>query len=168
MKPSAFILAIFLFLSYGCVGESEDAGSGTELADTACVPIPWPDSLPVYEHVVIVVEENKDYDEVIGDPPPAPYINKTLKAEGANFTQVFGEEHYSQGNYFWLFSGDDQDVGFTDQIPNKANNPNYPFTAPNLGQQLIDKGLSFKGYAESLPAGICEKCLKEHYPGEAV
>ncbi|MGD8779423.1 MAG: alkaline phosphatase family protein [Ignavibacteria bacterium] len=112
--------------------------------------IKWPDNLPVYDHIVIVVEENKDYEEVIGNPN-ASYINDVLKKEGANFIQMYGEEHYSQGNYFWLFSGDNQTVGFSDQVPSRENNPDYPFTTSNLGQQLIAKGLTFKGYAESLP-----------------
>jgi acid phosphatase len=106
--------------------------------------IPWPAGLPVYDHVVIVVEENKDYDQVVGSPD-APFINK-LRAEGASFTRMFGEEHHSQGNYFWLFSGDNHGVGFRDGVPH------YRFEAPNLGASLIKKGLSFKGYAESLPA----------------
>ncbi|MEK8016920.1 MAG: alkaline phosphatase family protein [Candidatus Parabeggiatoa sp.] len=110
----------------------------------------WPAGLPVYDHIVIVVEENKDYEEIIGNPN-APYINNVLKQEGANFTQIYGEEHHSQGNYFWLFSGDNQTVGFMDEIPSEETNLNYPFTTANLGQQLIKKGLSFKGYAESLP-----------------
>jgi hypothetical protein len=50
------------------------------------------------------------------------------------------------GNYFWLFSGSDQRVGFEDDIPKKK------LTTSNLGQQLIARGLSFKGYAEDLPA----------------
>ena len=112
----------------------------------------WPAGLPVYDHVVIVVEENKDFGQVIGKTATAPYINKVLRAEGATFTQMFGEEHNSQGNYFWLFSGSDQGVGFDDVIPTSQNNPNYPFQASNLGAQLIRKGLTFKGYAESLPA----------------
>ena len=45
--------------------------------------IPWPPNLPVYDHIVIVVEENKDYEEVVGQNY-APYLNKTLKAEGAD------------------------------------------------------------------------------------
>ena len=66
---------------------------------------------------------------------------------------MFGEEHPSQGNYFWLFSGSNQNVGFSDAVPSAANHPaDYPFRASNLGEQLIKKGLSFKGYAESLPA----------------
>jgi len=115
----------------------------------------WPAGLPVYDHVVIVFEENKDYEEIIGNPK-APYINNVLRTEGANFTQMFAEEHYSQGNYFWLFSGSNQTVGFYDVIPSKTNHPNYPFTASNLGAQLIAKKLTFKGYAENLPAiGSC-------------
>ncbi|HYH67611.1 MAG TPA: hypothetical protein VD866_23135 [Urbifossiella sp.] len=69
----------------------------------APAPLPWPAGLPVYDHVVIVVEENKDYDDIIGNAS-APYINKVLRAEGANLTRMFGEEHNSQGNYYWLFS----------------------------------------------------------------
>ncbi len=104
----------------------------------------WPTRLPVYNHVLIVIEENKDYDEIIGNSN-APYIN-TLASEGANFTQMFAEEHNSEGNYFWLFSGTNQRVGFTDQIPR------HSIAAENLADELIKKGLSFKGYAEDLPA----------------
>jgi hypothetical protein len=109
----------------------------------------WPSNLPVYDHIVIVVEENKDLEQIFrGD---APYIKK-LAAEGASITRMFGEEHPSQGNYFWLFSGSNQNVGFFDQVPSAAHRADYPFTASNLGEQLIKKGLSFKGYSESLPA----------------
>lgn len=112
-------------------------------------PLAWPKDLPVYDHIVIVVEENKDYAEIIGSDK-ASYINDVLKAEGANFTQMFGEEHFSQGNYFWLFSGSNQGVCFCDQVPNEST-PHYPFEASNLAQQLLEIGLTFKGYAESLP-----------------
>ena len=112
--------------------------------------IDWPKDLPVYDHIVIVVEENKDYAEII-DSPAAPYINGVLKKEGANLTRMFGEEHNSQGNYFWMFSGSNQTVGFIDHVPNAQNHPNYPFVSSNLGFQLIRNGLTFKGYSEGLP-----------------
>ena len=113
--------------------------------------MPWPPALPVYDHIVIVVEENKDFEQILGGGFDAPYIRK-LASEGAIFERMFAEEHYSQGNYFWLFSGSNQNVGFRDQVPSKANHPDYPFKASSLGEQLIAKGLSFKGYAESLPS----------------
>ena len=100
-------------------------------------------SLPRYDHIVIVVEENKDYEEIIGSSA-APYLNK-LAAEGATLTHMFGEEHPSEGNYFWLFSGDNQNVEFSDLVPSSK------FTTSNLGEQLIKKGHSFKGYSQSLP-----------------
>lgn len=126
--------------------EAADAGS-SGINNT----LAWPSGLPVYDHVVIVVEENKGYEQIIGNPA-APYINEVLRKEGANFTRFYAEEHFSEGNYFWLFSGDNQGVGYKDRIPSATNHPGYPFTAANLGQQLIAKGKSFKGYAESLPA----------------
>ena len=124
-----------------------------------------PSGLPVYDHIVIVVEENKDFDQILGDQSAAPYLRQ-LATEGAVFNQMFAEEHYSQGNYFWLFSGNNQNVGFFDQVPSKANHADYPFTASDLGEQLIKKGLTFKGYSESLPeigyAGVIgpENCDK--------
>jgi len=124
-----------------------------------------PDGPAVYDPILIVMEENKEDSEIIGHPA-APYINDVLAKEGASFTQMFGEEHYSQGNYFWFFSGENHTFGFRDVIPNAENKP---FTAPNLRSQLIEKGLTFKGHTENLPeigffhrrlAGIL--CQKTH------
>ena len=112
--------------------------------DTAGARIPWPAGLPVYDHVLIVIEENKDYEQIDSNPA-ASYINGTLIAEGATLVQMFAEEHNSEGNYLWLFSGSNQNVGFNDQIPPDKK------SASNLGAQLIAAGRSFKGYSEGLP-----------------
>jgi len=133
-----------------------------------------------YDHIVIVIEENKYYSDIIPINETssedslnlvdnvAPYINKTLKKEGANFTNMYAEEHYSEGNYFWLFSGSNQGIGFLDKIPNQTT-PNYPFTSSNLASQLIAKNLTFKGYSESLPSigykGIISRpYVRKHVP----
>jgi acid phosphatase len=122
----------------------------------------WPKQLPVYDHIVIVFEENKDYDQVINNRA-APYINGTLKAEGADLTKMYGEEHYSEGNYFWLLSGSNQDIGYVDAIPSRETSPHYPFLTPNLAEQLIKRGFSFKGYSEDLPAIGDPVAKMEHY-----
>ena len=111
---------------------------------------PRAQQLPKYDHVVIVIEENKNYEQVIGNKA-APYINGTLKAEGADLTRMYAEEHYSEGNYFWLLSGSNHGIGFLDAIPGRKSDAGYPFLAPNLGQQLIKHGYTFKGYSEDLP-----------------
>jgi phospholipase C len=143
MRRFAVILCLLLV---SCTTARPPAcGPRAALAASPRARILWPAGLPVYDHIVIVVEENKDYDQIIGNPD-APYINDILQAEGASLTRMYAQEHHSQGNYFWLFSGSNQGVGFFDRIPRK------PRTASNLGEQLIKTSRSFKGYSEGLPA----------------
>jgi hypothetical protein len=59
----------------------------------------WPSTLPIYGHIVIVIEENKDVEQILGSRVDAPNIRE-LAAEGAVISAMFGEEQYSQGNYF--------------------------------------------------------------------
>ena len=54
-------------------------------------------------HIVVVIDENHSYSEIIGSSD-APYIN-SLATEGALFTQSFAVAHPSQPNYLALFSG---------------------------------------------------------------
>lgn len=107
---------------------------------------------PKYDHIVIVVEENKFPEQVLCGAStivcPAPFLNR-LVAEGTSFGQMYAEEHFSQGNYFWLFSGSNQGVGHLDGVPTIP--PSAPFAANNMGKALLTNGLSFIGYAESLP-----------------
>jgi acid phosphatase len=123
---------------WGILAWAASLGAAAALAPASAA------DLPRYKHIVVAVEENKDFDQIIGNPA-APYLNK-LAAEGTVLTHMFAEEHDSQGNYFWLFSGNNQDVGFNDVVPAEK------FSTSNLGAALIAKGFTFKGYAQSLPA----------------
>lgn len=98
--------------------------------------------LPRPDHIVIVIEENHSYSQII-DSPDAPYINR-LAAQGAVFTHSSGITHPSQPNYLALFSGSTQ--GITD------NTCPHTLTTPNLGHALFAAGLTFAGYSEDLPA----------------
>jgi hypothetical protein len=140
MKRPAILLA---FLS-ALASTGSACHHSTSPQEPAGPKLKWPLGRPVYDHVIIVVEENKDYGQIIGSAA-APYIN-FLKREGASFTQMYAEEHHSQGNYFWLFSGSNQGVGFNDFVPRS------PITAPNLGEELLRAGRTFRGYSEDLPA----------------
>src|SRR5205823_1618032 len=101
-------------------------------------PIPRPD------HVVVVIDENHAYSQIIGSSS-APYIN-SLVSQGALLTNSFAITHPSQPNYIAIFSGSQQGI-------NDNNTPtNLPFTAPNLGAQLIASGRTFAGYSEGLPS----------------
>src|SRR5216683_4578734 len=108
-KPSrltATILALVLALLPG-IGILSIARPALAWQENLPLPLPSPAGLPVYDHVVIVVEENKDYEQIIGNKN-ASYINDVLRKEGANLTKSYAEEHFSEGNYFWLFSGSNQ------------------------------------------------------------
>lgn len=98
--------------------------------------------LPRPDHIVMVIEENHSYNQII-DSPDAPYINR-LATQGAVFTQSYGVTYPSQPNYLALFSGSTQ--GITD------NSCPHTFTTPNLGHALLAAGLTFAGYSEDLPS----------------
>jgi phosphatidylinositol-3-phosphatase len=94
------------------------------------------------DHVVVVIEENHGYNQIIGSPE-APYIN-ALATAGALLTDSHGTGRPSQPNYLDLFSGSNQGI-------NHNNDPGF-FTAPSLGGSLIAAGFSFTGYAQSMPS----------------
>lgn len=100
-------------------------------------------ALPRYDHIVVVIDENHGYGDILGNPD-APYINH-LAHIGANFTNSHAIEHPSQPNYLCLFSGSNQNV-HDDGRPD-----DLPFTTPNLGAQLLANHLTFIGYCEGLP-----------------
>jgi hypothetical protein len=100
--------------------------------------------IPQYDHVVLVMEENHAYHEIVGSAN-APYINQLVK-DGVLFTNSHGIGHPSQPNYLVLFSGSTQGVTGDDCLQGKT-----PFNTPNLGEALMDKKLTFKGYAQTMP-----------------
>jgi len=101
-------------------------------------------SPPAYDHVVVVVEENRSFSQIIGSPD-APFIN-ALATTGALLTGMYGITHPSQPNYLHLFSGSSQGQ-MSNDVPGSQ-----PFTTANLGAALAAVGRTFTGYSESLPA----------------
>ena len=101
--------------------------------------------VPRYDHVVLVIEENHTYNQIIGNSS-MPYLN-SLATGGALFTQSSGTEHPSQPNYLDLFSGSDQGV-YGDYPLDSVS----PLTADNLGAELLHHGKSFGIYSEALPS----------------
>lgn len=108
---------------------------------------------PRFDHIVIVVMENKNFNAIIGRPDEAPYIDQ-LAAGGAVFSNSFAVAHPSQPNYLALFSGSTQGVT-SDHCPEKFTK------VPNLGAELINAKLSFAGYSESMPSAGYTGCGRE-------
>lgn len=97
---------------------------------------------PKPDHVIVVIEENKAYSQIIGSAA-APYLN-SLARQGASFSDFLSFHHPSQPNYIEIFSGSNQGI-WNDTVPASR------LTIPSLGGALIKAGLSFRGYAEDLP-----------------
>lgn len=117
------------------------------LAHAAEKPLPRPD------HIVIVVEENKSFAQIIGNPD-APYIN-ALARRGVLFTHSYGVTHPSQPNYLALFSGSTHGVS--------SNECPLTLSGENLASALLLRKLSFASYAESMPEAGYPGCSNGAY-----
>jgi phosphatidylinositol-3-phosphatase len=118
--------------------------------------------IPRYAHVFVIVEENKEYEQIL-DPAAAPNI-AGLAAKFGNATKFYGEVHPSEANYVALLGGDtfgihDDDgfsckAGDTDPFCGGSSAPgyaNHTTQTPHLGMQLEAEGLTWKAYLENLP-----------------
>jgi hypothetical protein len=129
-SSTATVLLILLG-SLGCSLSSAGAPRPT--------PTPTsPGTVPGFGHVVLVVEENSSYSEVIGSSE-MPYLN-SLAAQYGLATRYFANTHPSIGNYFMLTTG---------QII--TNNDSFTGTVDvdNIVRELLASGKTWKSYAES-------------------
>jgi hypothetical protein len=118
---------------------SDNTGQFRSLSATAATS----GVIPRYDHVVVVVMENKGISSIVGNTVDAPYINSLLSS-GVNFTQSYAVTHPSEPNYLALFSGSTQGIT-DDSCP-------HTFGMDNLGHQLIAAGYTFAGYSETMPS----------------
>ena len=125
------------------------SSSGTSAAN----PTGLPRRVPRFDHVVVAVLENHAYSEVIGQSS-APFLNH-LETSGAVLTQSYAITHPSEPNYLALFSGSTQGLS-DDSCP-------HDYTGPNLAGVLLNRGLSFTGYSEDLPAPGFTGCSSGAY-----
>lgn len=109
---------------------------------------------PRPDHVVVVVEENRGYSQILHKEHAASTIY-SLAQRGMLFTQSYGVTHPSQPNYLALFSGATQGVA--------GNACGYSFSNDTLASALQDQGLSFASYSESLPEIGSLACMAGHY-----
>ncbi len=131
--------------------------SGGGVTHTATVPVTVTSKnilgINPPDHVVIVMEENHSFSNIIGSSQ-APFIN-SLAQQGALFTQSFAVEHPSQPNYLDLFSGSNQGVT-DDSCP-------HSFSTENLATELVAAGRTFTGFSEDLPSAGSTVCTSGEY-----
>ena len=118
------------------------------------VPAAHAGLLPRPDHVVVVIEENRSFMQIMDPRNQDSYIHALAK-RGMLFTRSYGVTHPSQPNYLAFFSGS------THGVTNNACP--HAFDSDNLAKVLLDAGLSFASYAESLPEAGDMTCLSGAY-----
>jgi phosphatidylinositol-3-phosphatase len=92
-------------------------------------------------HLVLVVLENREYDEVV-DNPEAPYLN-LLAERGALATRYYGVAHPSLPNYLALLAGSTFGIA--------ENCLDCVLRGANLATQLSRAGISWRAYMGGMP-----------------
>jgi phosphatidylinositol-3-phosphatase len=111
-----------------------------------------------FSHIVLLVEENHSYSDVVGSSS-MPYLNSLISQYGLA-TQYFANTHPSLPNYLVLTTG-----------LMESNNDNFAgaVSDDNIVRELVKAGKSWKAYLESLPSpgylgGDTGAYLRQHNP----
>lgn len=158
IKSVGALVAVAIAVAASLFGSRYFSSGHTRLSDVprSVVAAVAPDLPKAPSHVVIVVEENKEFSDIAGKTRSAPYLN-ALIARGALFTRSYGIAHPSQPNYVALFAGTPDTNG--DHCPPAGIDTN----APNLATQLRAAHRSFAGYSEDLPQAGSRVCWAGQY-----
>jgi hypothetical protein len=148
----ACVASGYLLSSAGC-GSQAPGGTDPTLARVSQSA----SSFPQYDHVFLIINENHNYNQIIGNPA-APIINALASHYGLA-TSYTGVGDPSEPNYVAMLGGDT--FGISSDDPYFF--PGHTVSASNLMSQLDVAGKTWKGYFEDLPypgyRGYC-------YPGK--
>ena len=124
--------------------------------------------LPAIKHVFVIVLENKEFAEWFGPGRLYdPYLVNTLIPEGALIPNYFGTGHSSADNYISMISGQPPTADSKNDCPDpmttvgaktdangiaQSNGCLYPPSYQDIGDQLAGKNLTWKAYAQNIPA----------------
>ncbi|HET7454266.1 MAG TPA: alkaline phosphatase family protein [Solirubrobacterales bacterium] len=105
-------------------------------------PAPAADAAPPPpSRLFLVVLENREYEEALGNPE-APYLEH-LAEKGAVATNYYGVSHPSLPNYLALFAGSTFGIA--------ENCTECVVSGPNLATQLSRAGITWRAYMQTMP-----------------
>jgi hypothetical protein len=136
MKCERYVrrLLVFLIANIGLSAYAQIACTGDK------------SKIPLFRNVVIVVEENQSFEDVIRKDSKMPYLND-LAARGALAHRYFANTHPSINDYFILTAG-----RRGTSLPSAlADTFGGVVSGENVASILTRHGKSWKAYAESLP-----------------
>ena len=139
------LLAVML-LAAAC---SAQPAAQTPLSDTA---------IPAFDHIFVLVLENRSFTDVIGSPH-MPRFNALAK-ENTLLTQYTGVTHPSLPNYIAMVSGDTQGI--------EKDCKDCFVNAETLAERLEAAGRAWKTYQEDMPEpcflGDAGEYVQKHNP----
>ena len=117
---------------------------------------------PAPKHIVIVFEENRDYDRIANDK--SLVVMQSLIERGTLFTDSHAITHPSLPNYFAIFAGQtNTDGDHCSDKPDVAGdlpvNAGLTSPMPSIASELIAAHRTFVGYSEGLPNAGYVRCF---------
>ncbi len=114
-------------------------------------------TVPGYDHVFVVMMENQDYANIIGNTRQAPFVNSLL-SKGTSFGAMYAEVHPSDPNYLALSAGSTFRVmGNPIEV-----NLDYTIDARNIGDLVDDAGKTWRAYYQNAN-GPCDNTIHGTY-----
>ncbi len=113
--------------------------------------------------VFVIVEENHNWGSIVGNSS-APYINNALLPKSSYAKNYKGADsgqiHPSEPNYIWMEAGSNTNLSngiktYTFAGDGDPDASNQSTTTQHLVSLLMQAGISWKSYQESLPSSGC-------------
>jgi len=122
---------------------------------------PPPSAVPPFDHVFLIVMENTDYRQVIGDTANAPYING-LAARGTLFANYDAVYHPSDENYLAIAAGDTF-------VRGGLYFPKLRLAQRHIGDAVEAAGKSWKAYEQGMgpPCNTTTRYDRDFEPDDA-
>lgn len=125
-------------------------------------PAPPPAStVPRFDHVFLIMMENTDYEQVIGDANDAPFINQ-LAHRGTLLARFTGVYHPSDENYLAIAGGDTA-------VRGAIYFPKIHLAVRHLGDSIEAAGKTWKAYEQGMgtPCNTTTQYDKYYEPDDA-
>ncbi len=143
------MVPIWLFASYASAQTANYTSTSGNVIPSPNFSTAATPQIPVFDHVFVIIEENKDSSNILGDPQ-APYLN-SLKQKYSSANNYHAIEHPSLPNYMDITGGSNGGLEKRDceHLTQTCVSDNQ-----NIADRLDQAGLTWKAYYEDIP-GAC-------------
>ncbi|HEY9152008.1 MAG TPA: alkaline phosphatase family protein [Anaerolineales bacterium] len=124
------------------INTAQPAVATTTVTTSTPSPAPSGNVVPNFDHIILMMFENQDYQAVIGSGT-MPHL-EALAQQDVLLSNYFAVRHPSLPNYIALMSGSTQNI--------TSDCSNCFVNQPNLADRIEASGRTWKAYEENMPA----------------